>query len=494
MAAARGRARAADLAALAAGAVFPAGFAPLAWWPLAILAPAALAQLARGATPGRALLRGWLFGLGAFGVGVSWVWISIARYGNTGAATAWAATAAFVALLALFPALTAGLWRRLAPAGGVRAGLAFAALWALAEWVRARLWAGFPWLEVGVAQVDGPLGGWLAVLGPYGTGGVALAGAAVFAAGVKKSDRWAGAALLAAAVAGGAVLGAVPWTRPAGPARSVAVVQGNIAQDVKWAPEAVLPTLERYLGMSRPLWGTDLVVWPETAVPLFLDEVEAGFLDALAAEAGAAGTTLVTGIPLRDAPGGPYYNGVVVAGGGAGAVYRKRHLVPFGEYYPGRAWLGGLFRILDVPMSDFAPGPPDPAPVAAAGMRLGITICYEIAFPALVHGDGGAALLVNVSNDAWFGDSLAPHQHLQIARARAREAGRYLVRATNTGVSAVIGPDGRVLARGPQFAPAVVRAAVRPMAGRGPYARLGDGPALAGLLGLVAAAAARRRR
>jgi len=266
------------------------------------------------------------------------------------------------------------------------------------------------------------------------------------------------------------------------------MVQGAVGQDEKWLDTALAPTRELYLALTEPHWGADLVIWPEAAIPALLHQ-ETDFIQGLDARARASGSELLLGILERDPVRGQYHN-ILLALGGTPEIYRKRQLVPFGEYFPVPAFVRRWMRLMNLPYTDFAPGRPDPSPMTLAGVRVAPTICYEDAFGAQQRVFfPGAELLVNVSNDAWFGDTVAPHQHLQIARMRAMETGRWMLRATNNGVTAVIDPRGRVTQRSRQFVTAVVETEVTPMRGLTPWLRYGDWPlaALAAVLVLLAA-------
>ena len=292
-------------------------------------------------------------------------------------------------------------------------------------------------------------------------------------------------------------LGHAEWTRPSGPARSVAVVQGNVAQDLKWRDEQRAASMAHHLALTRAHWDADLVVWPETAVPAFAHRVQ-GFLAELSDEARAHGADVLLGVPFRDAESGRYFNSVMALGSEIG-VYHKRHLVPFGEYVPFSPVLGRVLDLLHAPMSDFSAGPAGQPPLPVDGLRVGVSVCYEDAFgEEVIDALPAADLLVNLSNDAWFGDTVAPHQHQQMARMRAVETGRDLVRATNTGVSALIDWQGSVTARVPQFQSVVLRGSVTPRSGTTPYAALGNVPVVLGagltLLGVAAVGAFRSRR
>jgi len=493
---------------LAAGAALPLAFAPFGLFPVAFVSLAALfLAWCRCAAPRRAFLLGWLFGLGSFGAGISWVYESFG-FANVAEPLAFVLTVALVAGLALYLAVLGWiLVRGVAPAADVPRLLAprllaprllaiYPAAWTLWEWIRGWALTGFPWLQVGYAQIDGPASGWLPVLGVHGTGalvafvagGLALAlTLALTLAPVRREGRAFVPLAVAIALWGaGAGLAGVEWAQGAGPPVKVAIVQGNVDQSRKWLPEMRGPTLERYSGLTRERFDADLVVWPETAIPGFLD-TQTEFMRRLGEEAAEHGSAIVAGVPVREAPGGPYLNAVAMLGSEPG-LYLKRRLVPFGEYLPLGFVLHPVVKALGIRMADFSPGPREQAPMRLGSHVLGVSICYEIAFGSAVRMDlPPAALLVTVSNDAWFGDSIGPHQHLEIARVRAAEAGRWLVRATNTGLSAVISPRGEVLGRLPQFEVAAETFEVVPMRGETPYVRFGDAPVLVVLVGWLVA-------
>ncbi len=486
------------LAALLAGALVPLGFAPFGWYLLPLPALALLALLLRQATPRQALLRGWLFGLGEFGVGVSWVYISIYKYGNASLALSIATMLLLVMYLALFPAAMGWLLARLRlRSRGLFLLLAFPAAWALSEWLRSWLFTGFPWLNLGYSQIDTPLAGFAPLLGVYGVGLVTAfsGGALALAVAAAGRVRWLTLAALLALWLGAWPLNQHRWTQPEGEAFTATLVQGNIPQALKWQPAQQRATLDRYLALTRQHLDSDLIVWPETAIPAFYDQVAEDFLAPLRAELQAQGVSLVTGIPVLDRKHWRYYNAVISLET-PGAFYYKRHLVPFGEYLPLRDWLAGVLSFLPVPQADFSAGGARQPLLHAAGYPVGASICYEVAFgEELIATLPQAAYLINVSNDAWFGDSLAPPQHEEMARMRARETERYLLRATNTGISAIMDDAGRILARSPQFEEATVTHSVQPRKGATPYVRWGNWPVVIAstLLLLLLAAVAKRR-
>jgi len=473
-----------DMLSLLAGAALPLGFAPFQLSLLAVLSTALLFLLWLDIAPRRAFLRGWLFGVGMFGVGVSWVHVSFFEFGNVSLPLSVVLTALFAMSLALYPALLGYLLTRLLP-GAAQPGrrlllvAVFPAGWTLFEWLRGWFLTGFPWLNLGYSQTDTPLRGLAPLFGVYGISlAVALSAAllVVVVRGPAATARLRYAAALALFWLGPWLFSNAQWTQPLGEPLRVALIQGNVAQDLKWLAGQRQRTLDLYASLTRKHWDRDLIVWPETAVPAFYHQVAEDYLTPLAKEARARGTDLLVGLPYLDPASNRYYNSMLSLGAQLG-FYHKRHLVPFGEYVPFKGILGGIIDFLQVPMSDFSAGNGDHLLLDVAGHKAGISICYEDAFgEEVIEGLPRAGLLVNVSNDAWFGDSMAPHQHLQIARMRALETGRPMLRATNNGVSAIIDHRGTVTGRSPQFAVDVLRGSIQPMQGATPYVRFGNYP------------------
>ncbi|MGZ5137021.1 MAG: apolipoprotein N-acyltransferase [Burkholderiales bacterium] len=478
-----GRHRAA-LIAFVLGAVSVAGFAPLYLFPLPLLTLTLLMWLWRASdSPKRAAILGWWFGLGYFLTGVSWVYVSLHTFGAMPAPLAAFFTLVFCAFLALFPAVTgycvaavrAPLWIKLiviAPAA-----------WTLTEWTRGWIFTGFPWLALGYSQVpSSPLAGFAPVLGVYGVTWVTVlsAGLLVLLANAvvrrRQSNRPLKAgwmlALLAVWLAGFA-LKQMQWTTPKGEPLSVTLLQGNIPQDIKWTAEGLRTTLGRYRDLALSS-RAKLIVFPETALPLFLRDVPLEYLAELAQHARENDGDVLIGVP-EVLPSGEYYNSVVSLGTSPAQSYRKSHLVPFGEFIPLRPVLGWIVSVLAIPLQDFSRGALDAKPLAIAGQRVAVNICYEDAFgEEIIRPLPEATLLVNVSNVAWFGRSIAPYQHLQISQARALETGRYMLRATNTGMTGVVDAHGNIVEVAPQFSTAAVRATVQGYSGATPYVRWGN--------------------
>ena len=465
-------------------------FAPAGLFPLAILTFAVLVHLWSKAAPRRAFWTGYAFGLGLFGFGVSWIYVSLHTFGGMPMPLAALATLLFCAFLALFPAGAGWLQARVPAPPWVRACLVAPAAWTLFEWLRSWIFTGFPWLSAGYAALGWPLQGYAPLLGVFGLSflSLSLGGMAWLLFRQRK---------LAAALPFVAVLGAgeaarhLQWTEPAGEPFSAALLQGNIEQDLKFRPERYAAILETYARLAEATQAR-LIVFPETAVPRFYDRIEPEYLARLEALAKRNGGDFLLGVPYRTREGA-YYNSVISLGTAPRQAYHKSHLVPFGEVFPyGSRW---LLNILNMPLADFSRGGAGQPPIAAAGQRIAVNVCYEDAFgDEIARRLPEATLLVNVSNVAWFGDSLAPAQHLQIARLRAVETGRMHLAATNTGITAAIDRDGRVLGRLPQFSEGRLEVTARGYTGATPYARYLDWPAVVvSLLILVVAVLVARR-
>jgi apolipoprotein N-acyltransferase len=457
--------------AFLAGAATVLAFAPAGVFPLALLTFAVLIHLWMAATPRSAFWSGYWFGFGLFGAGVSWVYVSLHNFGGMPMPLAALATALFCAFLALFPAIAGWLQARIPASSAVRACLLIPAAWVLLEWLRSWILTGFPWLSAGYAAVGWPLQGYAPLLGVFGLSFLSLSLAAMaWLAFHQKRIFVVGFVVLLGA---GEALRHKEWSKPAGEPVTAALLQGNIEQDLKFRPERYAAILETYARLTEAS-GAKLIVLPETAIPRFYDRIEPDYIARLDAAAKRNGGDVLLGVPYRTSAD-QYFNSVLSLGASPGQAYHKSHLVPFGEFVP--PGFGWVLHVLKIPLSDFSRGAVAQPPLAVAGQRVAVNVCYEDAFgDEIARRLPEATLLVNVSNVAWFGDSLAPAQHLQIARLRAIETGRMHLAATNTGITAAIDRDGRVLARLPQFAEGRLEVAAQGYSGATPYALYRDWP------------------
>jgi apolipoprotein N-acyltransferase len=464
-----------------AGAALAAAFAPLNLWPLAIVCPALLFWLWQDAAPRAAAQLGFAFNAGTFAAGTYWLYVSIHVFG---AAPIWLALLLMLGLvgcMGLYHAALGYLVARLLPArGAVRWLIGLPAGWLLIEWWRGWFLSGFSWLSLGYSQTDTWLNGWAPLLGVYGLSALLLLNAgALVALGLGNArTRLAAALALILPWALGAALHGRSWTHPAGASVSVAVVQGAIPQDQKWQDSNREATLDLYRKLTEGVLGARLIVWPESATAGVANDL-VPYLNSLYGEARAHGSALVMGVlraqPGKTADAEPDYFNSVLALDDKVSWYDKHHLVPFAEFFPVPQFVRSWMRLMSLPYSDFTRGAALQPPLPAAGLKLGATVCYEDAFgSSMLAVLPETDALVNVTNDAWFGHSSARHQHFQIARMRALEEGRYLVRAANDGISAVIGPHGEVVARAPEFRPVALVSRIVPLTGVPPFARVGN--------------------
>ncbi|MET0507797.1 MAG: apolipoprotein N-acyltransferase [Burkholderiaceae bacterium] len=513
-------------AALLIGGGFALSFAPWgnAWASLcALCAYAALvATSATRSGPRRVLLAGFGFGLGWFVVGIGWLYISMHDFGAMPAVLAATAVVLLACYLSIY-AVAATWWaaRALIAGGPFAFAVVFGAGFVLAEWLRGTVFTGLPWLAIGYAHTDGPLAGYAPLLGVYGVGGIAAGLSALVGAAIAGTIGRSGAfaftarrtilvALVVAAILGlGQGLRAVEWSRAHGRPLEVRLVQGNVAQRMKFDPPRALQAMGDYTSAveeqarSRP----DLILLPETAWIVPWQSTPPDLAQRVLAAVRASGASVALGLPLRaaarddggGAPAAPGLTNSVLAlspdpasaDGVRTARYDKRHLVPFGEFIPpGFRWFVDLMQI---PLGDFERGAAGQPPLAIGDQRVAANVCYEDAFGeellGALHGVDGATILANVTNVAWFGRSHAAEQHLQIARMRALETARPMIRATNTGMTAAIDHRGRVIAGAEPYSRTVVAARVEGRTGLTPYARSGNWPALVLALGLLVVAA-----
>ncbi|KKO44677.1 acyltransferase [Arsukibacterium ikkense] len=500
---------------IGAGALNTLAFAPFTLWWLPFFTLALLAGVLNKATSWRqAALAGFSYGLGWFGVGISWVHVSIDQFGGLPLIASLALMALLVAYLALFPALATVLsyglrFQRSKPAP-YSAILTLAAAWVLSEWLRSYLLTGFPWLSLGYSQTSAGLAHYAPLVGETGITFMLVASATALAQLYQHGPlvaRVAPVAVAALLLSCAPLLWQLKGWQYSGQYMHVVMVQGNIKQDLRWQPEQEWPTMLTYLDLTRPHFAhADIVIWPEAAIPQ-LEPLAEAFLDNLNRAAFYSDTALVTGILDYHFQTEQAWNNLIVLGKdtpeanaghyfyGHSNRFSKHHLLPIGEFVPFENWLRALAPIFDLPMSSFSRGSYVQPNLLANGYQLLSAICFEIAFPRQIRANLTAAtdVILTVSNDAWFGDSIGPHQHLQIAQMRAREFGKPVLRATNNGITATISADGSIRQRLPQFEQAVLQDRVPMSSGQTWYSRLGDWPLYLGCLGLLVLAGLQRK-
>lgn len=483
-----------------AGAIYPLGFAPFAYWPMPVLSVALVFWIWSRSDRRMVLWSALLYGLSLYGVGVSWIYVSMVNFGNMAPPMAVIAVILFALILTAFTLVPAYLYSRITHlfSPGQRLTLLLPALWVIFEYLRGTLFTGFAWLYLGYASVDTWLSAWSPVAGVLSASYVLAVIAGLLALAWQ---RWQSEGVILAAIKFPLAmivvltmiswaLQGLRWTEQSGPALEVTLVQADISLADKWRPEKRSYLMQTYLQASRAAGQADLVVWPEASLPMSLDQVPPEYLDELKALPGA----VAFGVIQRSEDGSQLYNGLAVldemtSTEGEMQIYRKRHLVPFGEFFPFKPILGWLFESLSIPMSDFARGTASQGNLTIGSLKLVPTICYEDAYPEDWRRQVREAhAIVNISEDAWFGDSFAPHQRLEMARMRAIEFQRPVIRVSNSGLSTVIDSYGEMDAISPQFQPALFSSPVYPMQGVTPYMRSGQWPLWLWLLLSLAAA------
>ena len=481
------------LALLLLGASGVFGFAPFYFYPASILSLVGLFYFWHlSYTPKQAAYAGFVYGLGLFGAGIYWIYISLHQFGGMPSLMAALATFILAAFLSLFPAAVGAASVKIAGAKlssqwSSRQGhsmlIAIPVLWALTDWIRSWIFTGFPWLSMGYSQVpNSPLAGYMPIVGVYGVSLLTVFVASLIGFWLAKhfihqSISWAwrrnALALLLVIGVSGSLLKTLDWTTASGKPISVALVQGNIAQDLKWAPEVAQKTLALYLAMVEASTA-QLIILPETALPVLSSQLPVAIGQRLQQQAVRNQGDILIG--LVELENGEYFNSVFSIGSAQSQRYRKSHLVPFGEFIPLKAAFGWIYRDwLNMPLSDLSRGSIQQQPLALGDAKVALNICYEDVFgEEIIRQLPQATLLVNVSNDAWYGESLAAYQHLQFSQARALETGRTMLRATNTGATAMIDPHGNVLAHAPHFTQTTLNVMAQAYTGSTPYVVFGN--------------------
>jgi apolipoprotein N-acyltransferase len=469
------------LISLFSGAVFSFALAPYYYWWLALLSPALLYASLRKRSAPQAFFIGWAYGFGLWFVGAFWLYTSIHVYGDTSAFLSVLMIAFMALVMGLFTALQTWIYRRFFP----ETPLTFAPLWVFFEWAKTWVFTGFPWLFVGYAFTERFLDGYAPLFGIFGVSFVVIILACALVEILNKRLFWVIPSAILLLGAWGASYLQFVEEKDEKPL-SVSLIQGNIPQDLKWLTEYQVKTLMIYANLSRTEWGRDLIVWPESSIPMFQTDIKP-FLDAMKVQANKTGTAWVTGIPYWDlkeskAEQRPmYYNSIMASGDESEGLYKKQRLVPFGEYVPLSGWLSWVLPALqnDPSMSGFSRGARDQKPLDIKNHALGAAICYEVAYPNLTRRNASQSdYLVTVSNDAWFTGTAGPWQHLQMVQMRAKENGRWFIRATNTGVTAFIDHNGHIVKQAPTDQTAILRGELPAMQGETLYMRLSDWPIL----------------
>ena len=461
-----------------AGLLAVLGFAPFGVYPLTVFSLIILFTQWLNAENARDAAKiGWVFGLGLIGAGIGWIYIALHDYGDMPFILASLGTALFAAFLALFPAAVGYVQAKLNAPAWIRLTLVMPALWVLSEWIRGLIFTGFPWLTFGYSQVAAsPLTGYAPLLGVFGVSLVLAVSAGLFSllwlARWSRQGKIAGVILTILWIVG-VTLREVEWTQPQGEPIKVALAQGNIPQEMKFRDETLIGTLETYRKLIQQS-DARLIVLPETALPLQRQEVPENYAAILREHARKNGGDIIIG--AFEGEQGLYYNSVFTLGTAASQSYRKNHLVPLGEFIPLRPVLGWLINeVLNIPMGDLARGGIAQLPLNVAGQKIAVNICYEDAFgEEIIRALPEATLLVNVSNDAWYGNSHAAAQHNQLSQMRALETGRMVLRATNTGVTSIIGRSGHILQMLPQHEEGLLTGQVQGYVGSTPYVRWGN--------------------
>ena len=480
-----------DVLAVIAGVLFTLSFSPFDLPVLVFIALVVFRLLLNELSVKRAVLRGYLFGLGIFGTGVSWVFVSMVVNEQASSTLPILMTLFYCSFWAIFPAISAYLFAKLRR-NKHSDWLIFSCIWVFVEYIRGEwILGGFPWLQVAYSQLDTPFSAYVPVFGAYGTSLVVVILSALLAESfLEEQFKAKYLVIITILLTSGIILKQVSWSTVSGASIKVTLIQGNIAQKDKWAIENRNITLKQYYDDSAEHWDSDVIIWPETAIPAYYAEVKDDYLIPLEQEAIQNHTGIITSLPHKDKTG-KLYNSVLVLGKESG-MYKKIHLLPFGEYLPWQPVSGYVLGLMDIRLGRFSSGAIDQSLLKVAGHHFVTSICYEDAFgEQSIRYIEQASFLVNVTNDGWFDGSIEPYQHMQIARMRALESGRYLLRATNTGVTAVVSEKGKIINQAPVRQRYTITSDIKPMSGLTPYARMGDKPIIIFVIFILAWAAIR---
>ena len=460
------------------GAIFPLGLAPFNLWPAVIVSMAILFQSLRQPSIKQAFFNAATYGFGLFLTGASWLYVSIHEYGFIAAPLAVIATTLFCLFLAAifaFPFMLAAFL----PSTSIPLMLGLPAIWVISEWVRSWIFTGFPWLYAGYSHTETWLNGWAPIGGVLSLSFFSALTAMLFLWLVQGMEQRRStlslSVILMVLTISGYLLQQVNWTKDIGKPLTVALIQPNIAQNEKWSVEKRRTILTQLAAQTEAYWGHDIIIWPEAAVPSTPKRIPV-FMQNLERKANDSGSTLLTGIITQDGEQGRYYNSVLAVGDQSGQ-YHKTRLVPFGEYVPLESLLRGLIQFFDLPMSSLSVGPSNQTPLTVQKQLIATAICYEVVYPDLVARiSREASLIVTVSNDTWFGESLGPLQHMQMVQMRALENAKPIIRGTNNGISGLVDQRGNIYGRMDQNSIDELSGVVQPRAGQTPFSITGSWP------------------
>jgi apolipoprotein N-acyltransferase len=476
------------------GASLTLAYAPFSFWFVTFIGITAFVLLLSQAQPQQGFKLGFAFGLGWFGAGISWVHVSIADFGGLPLIGSLGLMLLLCSYLALFPAVAFKLLTKYFNPNLWPLALPF--IWLVIEFLRSWMFTGFPWLSLGYSQLNSPIAGWFPVIGEFGVTGLVILLSSALAIWLPKKQFVASLLLSLVMVTSGLAINQYQWTTPTGKTSKIAMVQGNIEQALRWTPEQDKPTMNKYKNMTADHWDNDIIIWPEAAIPK-LEPVAIEYLQLMDNQAATTQTGFITGIVNYNFETYQAYNNLIglgqkqaTASGSEDAPlghyryfhgnrFAKHHLLPIGEFIPFEDWIRGLAPIFDLPMSSFTRGKYQQANLQAKGFNLAPAICFEIAFPRQISANlyHNTDFIITVSNDAWFGKSHGPAQHLEIAQVRAKEFGLPVLRATNNGITAFIDHQGQIQSRLPQFEAAVLSDVIQQVKGYTAYRLFGDWPA-----------------
>jgi len=463
-------------------------YAPFSHWYLALFTPSIVFYRVQKSTPKHAAKLIGIFAFGWFASGISWVHVSIDQFGGLPLAISIGLMLLLSLYLAIFPAFSAYLAARFSKGKVLNLWL-LPSFWLLGEYLRAMVLTGFPWLSLGYSQIDSPLSVYAPVIGEVGITALVLLINVFFVYIIttikqhQASKLIPSITLLILLTGIGAFFSQINWVKLTDKTVKVALIQGNIPQAIKWDPEQEWPTMLKYLDLSRINYDADIIVWPESAVPALEPTVQ-DYLTRVNRSALLNKSAIITGIQNYNFETKQYFNGLIVLGKkhlddeqgyfyNQSNRYSKHHLLPIGEFVPFQVLLRPLAPLFNLPQSSFSRGNYSQKNLIAKEFNLLPLLCFEIAFPHQLAANltNSTDLLLTVSNDAWFGDSHGPHQHMEIARMRALEFGRPLLRSTNNGITAVVDHKGDFIARIPQFEESVLKADVPLVTGSTPYSQ-----------------------